>query len=60
MAGGGVVGGAVGERLPGADRYGAVKPRVKEREVLKTRIDAAADPAHDVVAHERVERGRWC
>ena len=56
LAGGGVVAGAVGERVPGADRYGAVEPRVKEREVLNPRKDV--DPAHDVVAHERGRRGR--
>jgi len=51
-----MAGGAVGERVPGADCYGAVEPRVKGGpEVLKPRKDG--DPAHDVVAHER---GRWC
>jgi hypothetical protein len=47
--------GAEGERVPGADCYGAVEPSDKVGpEVLS---GPRVSPAQDVVAHER---GRWC
>ena len=54
----GAVGGAVGERVQVADRYGAVELGAKGGSEVRLRCAGAQIRlAHDVVAHER---GRWC
>jgi hypothetical protein len=54
----GAVGDAVGDRVPGANRYGAFEPRAISRPGVHLRCGGAAEAiAHDEVAHER---GRWC
>ena len=55
---GSVGGGAIGERVPVVDRYGAVELGAKGGAEARLRCAGAAGAiAHDVDAHER---GRWC
>ena len=50
----GAVGDAVGERVPGADRFGAFEPRAIRRPGVRLPCVGAAEAiAHDEVAHER-------